>query len=73
MTAETLPITLNGQPAEVSAGASLEDLLRQQGRDPQAGGVAIAVNGRVIRRGAWAATPLAEGDQVEVITAFQGG
>jgi sulfur carrier protein len=73
MTAETIAITLNGEPAAVPAGASIVDLLRQRGRDPEQGGVAVAVNATVIRRAAWPATPLAEGDQVEVITAFQGG
>jgi len=36
-------------------------------------GVAAAVNGDVIRRASWAATALAAGDQVEVVTAVQGG
>jgi sulfur carrier protein len=36
-------------------------------------GVAAAVNGEVVRRGAWASTQLADGDQVEVLTAVQGG
>jgi len=36
-------------------------------------GVAAAVNGDVVPRGAWSATPLRDGDQVEVVTAVQGG
>ena len=36
-------------------------------------GVAAAVNGDVVRRAAWNATPLADGDEVEVLTAVQGG
>ena len=36
-------------------------------------GVAAALNGDVIRRGAWESTRLAAGDQVEVVTAVQGG
>lgn len=38
-----------------------------------ASGVAAAVNGEVVRRPAWESTRLAAGDQVEVITAVQGG
>ncbi len=38
-----------------------------------ASGVAAAVNGDVIVRGSWAATPLRDGDQVEIVTAVQGG
>jgi sulfur carrier protein len=37
------------------------------------GGVAAAVNGDVVPRRLWAATVLAEGDRVEVVTAVQGG
>jgi len=36
-------------------------------------GVAVAVNGEVVPRSTWAATPLADGDLVEVLTAAQGG
>jgi sulfur carrier protein len=36
-------------------------------------GVAAALNGAVVRRAAWAATSLADGDEVEVLTAVQGG
>jgi sulfur carrier protein len=38
-----------------------------------ASGVAAAVNGKVVPRGSWAAASLGEGDQVEVVTAVQGG
>ena len=36
-------------------------------------GVAAALNGEVVRRAAWPQTPLADGDEVEVVTAVQGG
>lgn len=36
-------------------------------------GVALAVDGVVVPRGAWAATPLRTGDAVEIVTAVQGG
>ena len=36
-------------------------------------GVAAALNGDVVRRAAWDATSLADGDEVEVLTAVQGG
>ena len=36
-------------------------------------GVRLTVNGEVVPRGAWAGSPLRDGDQVEVVTAVQGG
>jgi sulfur carrier protein len=38
-----------------------------------ASGVAAALNGDVVRRAAWESTPLGAGDQIEVVTAVQGG
>jgi sulfur carrier protein len=40
---------------------------------PAVSGVAAAVNGEVVARAAWQRTQLAAGDQLEVITAVQGG
>jgi sulfur carrier protein len=39
----------------------------------QPSGVAAAVNGEVVPRRAWPGVPLRDGDQVEVVTAVQGG
>lgn len=73
MTTTDLPITLNGEPTTLPEGATLPDVLRRLGREPDAKGVAIAVNDAVVRRGAWETTALAPGDRIEVITASQGG
>jgi sulfur carrier protein len=40
---------------------------------PGGRGIAVAVNGEVVPRSAWATTTVAAGDQVEVLTAAQGG
>lgn len=36
-------------------------------------GVAVAVNGEIVRRGAWADTPLVDDDNVEIVSAAAGG
>jgi sulfur carrier protein len=36
-------------------------------------GIAVAVNGSIVRRPSWPGVKLANGDQVEVLTAVQGG
>jgi sulfur carrier protein len=64
-------IIINGQPQPVDDGLSLAaavSLITKSGA-----GVAAAVNGDVVRRAAWESTALAPGDQVEVVTAVQGG
>jgi sulfur carrier protein len=64
-------ITLNGQGRDVPDGASAAEVVRLL--TTAASGIAVAVNGQVVRRAAWESTALADGDQVEVLTAVQGG
>lgn len=67
-------IALNGRRAELPDGATVGDAVKEAGVEDDAGrGVAVAVDGEVIRRVEWGETKL-EGDQtVEVVRAVQGG
>jgi sulfur carrier protein len=66
-------VTLNGETHEVSDGATVATLVSLLGRDSDARGVAVAVGGEVVPRGEWAATPVDDGAQIEVVAAIQGG
>ncbi|MFJ5860599.1 sulfur carrier protein ThiS [Pseudarthrobacter sp. NPDC092439] len=76
-------IILNGSPRAVADGASVAALVsditgRPLAADGQAAdgrklGVAVAQNAHVVPRSQWSATALAEGDDVELVTAVQGG
>jgi len=68
-----MTIRLNGQAREVAAGATIAAVLPLLDVAPDARGVAVAVDAEVVPRGAWASVALAEGAQVEVLTAMQGG
>jgi sulfur carrier protein len=68
----TLRLRINGQAQQVAA-ATLEALLREQALDPAARGLAVARNGRVIKRSEWANTELVEGDRIEIVRPFAGG
>jgi sulfur carrier protein len=63
--------TVNGVEREFSEGMTVADLLRDLGAPDD--GLAVAVNERVVRRGAHADVTLAEGDAVEIIRAVAGG
>ena len=67
----SMRVRLNGEPRELADGTRLAEAVAEL--TDLAGGVAAAVNGDVVPRGSWAATPLRDGDQVEVVTAVQGG
>ncbi len=64
-------VILNGTPHDLDDGASLATTVAYL--TTATTGIAAAVNGEVVRRSAWAQTPLRDGDLVEVITAVQGG
>ncbi|MBE4719403.1 sulfur carrier protein ThiS [Pseudarthrobacter sp. AB1] len=76
-------ITLNGSRHSVADDASITTLISQitgrplaadgQATDGQKLGVAVAHNSEVVPRSQWFVTALAEGDDVELVTAVQGG
>jgi thiazole synthase len=66
-------VELNGGALELPNGATLEDAVRASGASSDGRGVAVAVEGEVVPRSAWARTPLREGQKVEVLAAIQGG
>ncbi len=73
MDTTTHAIQVNGEARDVPAGLTLHALLTHLGRDPEQGGVAVALDDRVVRRALWPETPLAPSSRVEIITASQGG
>jgi sulfur carrier protein len=64
-------ILLNDEPRDTDS-ATLADLLAELGLREERG-VAAAVDGAVVPRGAWSQTRLAPGTQILVIRAAQGG
>lgn len=65
-------VRLNGEPRELRDGATVLDAVHAAGGDPEARGFAVAVAGEVVPRSEWDRR-LAEGEQVEVLAAIQGG
>jgi sulfur carrier protein len=66
-------IVLNGQPSELSAGETVAHVLDTLGLPLDARGIAVAVDGEVVPRAAWATFALPGDARVEVLTAMQGG
>ena len=65
-------IRVNGRD-EPAGAATLAALLASKDISPDTRGIAIALNGAVVPRAAWAATPLQAGDAVEIVRARPGG
>ncbi len=66
-------ITVNGEPRDLPPGATVADVLDALGVEPGRRGIAVALDAEVVPRGAWEATPVADGARVEVLNAIQGG
>ncbi len=66
----TVSIELNGEEVSTEA-ATLADLLDEKGYNGAV--VATALNGTFLPKGLRAATPLSDGDAVEIVAPMQGG
>jgi sulfur carrier protein len=64
-------VVVNGDRVEVAPGSTVADLLAQLGL----GGrwVIVERNGEPVERAAFAATPVADGDRIELVRAVAGG
>jgi sulfur carrier protein len=65
-------IRVNGQD-EPLAVDTLAALLAEKAVDTGQRGIAVALNGAMVPRAAWAQTTLQAGDSVEIVRARQGG
>ena len=68
----TASIRVNGESEELEV-ATLSALLAEKAVDVAQKGIAVALNGNVVPRAAWAATLLRDGDSIEIVRARQGG
>ena len=65
-------LTVNGVAEPLSA-PTVAAMLAERDIVPDGRGVAVALNGAVVRRSDWATTALAAGDTIEIVRAMQGG
>ena len=66
-------VEVNGRPEKLPDGATVADAVKVVGVDGEPRGVAVAVDGEVVRRSDWGTTPLADRQAIEVVRAVQGG
>jgi sulfur carrier protein len=67
-----MTVRLNGHPTQLADGATLIDAVKAAGESDRRG-IAAAVGGEVVPRPEWGKRRLAEGEEVEVVRAVQGG
>jgi sulfur carrier protein len=64
-------ISVNGEPSAVAPGTTVAALIVALEAPDR--GVAVAIDGEVVPRGAWDRTPIGDDARVEVVMAVQGG
>ncbi|EHR63374.1 sulfur carrier protein ThiS [Saccharomonospora cyanea] len=64
-------VFVNGESRQLPDGSTVAEVLATVFGDAR--GVAVAVNGEVVRRGDWPETVVGDGARVEILTAVQGG
>ncbi len=66
-------VRVNGVERDVAADGTVADLVAELGVPAEGRGVAVALDGEVVPRGAWGRTAVPDGARVEIVTAVQGG
>ncbi|OQO92757.1 thiamine biosynthesis protein ThiS [Saccharomonospora piscinae] len=67
-------VSVNGEQRELADGSTVADVVGTAVGDANgARGIAVAVDGEVVRRGHWPEVVVADGAEVEILTAVQGG
>ncbi len=65
----TITAQINGEARALRVGTTLADLVPPEWKQ----GVAVARNEEIVPRAAWATTPVAPGDAIEIVRPVSGG
>ncbi|MEE8395074.1 MAG: sulfur carrier protein ThiS [bacterium] len=68
-----MKITVNGAPRLLEPSATLLEVLHSLKLASLERGIAVCVNGEVVRRQEWERCQIRPGDELEVVQATQGG
>ncbi len=66
-----MQLTINGSERSINDAGNVEEMLRELGLDPR--GVVVELNRTIVRRADIAATPVRNGDVVEIVHFVGGG
>ena len=68
---DTMQLTVNGKARQVEGPLTLLGLVEQLGIDPRI--IAVEHNGDIVKRDRYGETPVADGDQFEIVRMVGGG
>jgi sulfur carrier protein len=64
-------LILNGESRSLPAPLTVAEVVVQTSQ--RSSGIAVALNNEVVPRSEWGSTAIADGDQLDIVTAVQGG
>ena len=68
-----MQIVVNGETIEVQDGLTVAELIAQRYGSDAGPGIAVAIGDDVLKRAEWESAVICEGDQIEILSAVQGG
>jgi sulfur carrier protein len=68
-----MELLINGKREQMGDVQTLVQVLENMKVNIEQGGIAVAVNDKVVTKSRWSAHAIREGDRIEVIHAVQGG
>ncbi len=71
MTTTSIRVVVNGQPESFPADTTLGAVVSRL--RPSRTGIAVAIGDDVVPRAEWDSRQLCDGDEIEILTAVQGG
>ena len=69
----TMTVRVNGAEVAATVGETVAEIVGATGVGPESRGIAVALDGEVVRRADWATTVVRDGQRIEVLIAVQGG
>jgi sulfur carrier protein len=68
-----MKIKINGEESSIDSGLNITEFIKHQLNGKEPGGVAVAVNSSIVPKSKWNDTVINENDEIEIVTAVQGG
>lgn len=68
-----MQIVVNGETIEVQDGLTVSELIAQRYGSDAGPGIAVAIGDDVLSHNQWVSTVICDGNQIEILSAVQGG
>jgi sulfur carrier protein len=68
-----MKIKINGEESFLDSKLNITEFINKRLNGKEPGGIAVAVNSSIIPKSKWDKTVIKENDEIEIVTAVQGG